>query len=383
MRVSFLRLLFFAAIAFFVLIPSTQAAVFITIAPPPIPIYAQPPCPAEGFLWVPGYWAYDYDFDDYFWVPGTWVMAPEVGFFWTPGYWAWAGDQFVFYDGYWGPAVGFYGGINYGFGYFGEGYVGGRWDNRQFYYNQAVNNVNVTNVRTIYNNTTVIQNTNVTRVSYNGGSGGINARPTPQQEAIAHQRHVAPVSAQTQQVRAARSDPQLRASANLGKPPIAATPKPGAFNERGVVPARQAGAPYRPERNRAAAQPGSPSPSDNASRRGATVHPRDLPPIQRTGPPNTGNARSDQKYQKQQAKLQAQQERERQKLQQKQEQEHQRIERQAAQQDKRQQMEQRHQQQTQHLEQRQTQQWQKMGRREPPPQPQGRPPAPDRERPPQ
>ena len=42
------------------------------------------------------------------------------------------GDGFVFYDGYWGPHVGFYGGINYGFGYFGLGFEGGRSDNRHF-----------------------------------------------------------------------------------------------------------------------------------------------------------------------------------------------------------------------------------------------------------
>lgn len=380
-------LLFVLLVGLLAIATSAQAAVFITIAPPPLPIYDQPPCPAAGYIWAPGYWAYDYDFDDYFWVPGTWVLAPEAGFFWTPGYWAWAGDQFVFYDGYWGPQVGFYGGIDYGFGYFGEGYVGGRWENGQFYYNQAVNNVNITNVRYVYNNTTVINNTTVRRVSYNGGDGGIAARPTPQQEAIAHERHIPPVAVQTRNVQAARADPQLRASANLGKPPIAATPRPGVFNERGIVSARAAGGPYTPPRNRAAAQPapGTRTAAGNgAPRRGAAVHPSELPPVERSAPPNTGNPKLDQKYQKQEAKLQAQQERQRQKLQQKQDQEHQRIQQQAAEQSRRQQIEQRHQQQTQQLEQRQTQQWHKMEQRMPPPRPEpGRPPASERERPPQ
>jgi hypothetical protein len=100
-----------------------QIGIAITIGPPPLPVYEQPPCPAEGYLWTPGYW--DYDYDDYYWVPGTWVLVPEVGFLWIPGYWAWVGDSFVFYVGYWGSHIGFYGGLVYGFGYFGTGYEGG------------------------------------------------------------------------------------------------------------------------------------------------------------------------------------------------------------------------------------------------------------------
>ncbi|MGB0105593.1 MAG: hypothetical protein WBP51_15420, partial [Candidatus Sulfotelmatobacter sp.] len=118
----------------------------IRIGPPALPVYEQPLCPGDGYLWTPGYWAYDYDASDYYWVPGTWVMAPETGFLWTPAYWGWGGDGFVFYDGYWGPHIGFYGGINYGFGYFGVGFEGGRWDNGHFFYNRSVNNVNMNEI---------------------------------------------------------------------------------------------------------------------------------------------------------------------------------------------------------------------------------------------
>jgi hypothetical protein len=89
-----------------------------------------------------------------------------------------------------------------------------------------VANVNVTSIHNVYN-TTVVNNTTINRVSYNGGSGGIEAHPTPQEEAAASQRHVPPVAAQTQHVQAARSNPQLRASVNQGKPPIAATENRG------------------------------------------------------------------------------------------------------------------------------------------------------------
>ena len=135
-----------------------QFSISISFAPPELPVYEQPLCPGEGYLWTPGYWAYADDDDGYYWVPGTWVMAPEPGLLWTPAYWGWGGNGYVFYQGYWGQQVGFYGGISYGYGYFGEGYQGGRWQNGQFYYNRSVNNVNVTNIHNVYN-TTVINNT--------------------------------------------------------------------------------------------------------------------------------------------------------------------------------------------------------------------------------
>ena len=43
----------------------------------------------------------------------------------------------IFHEGYWGPHVGFYGGIDYGFGYTGAGYAGGYWNNGAFYYNRS------------------------------------------------------------------------------------------------------------------------------------------------------------------------------------------------------------------------------------------------------
>ena len=236
-----------------------QIGISVSFGPPALPVYEQPPVPAEGYLWTPGYWAYGDS--DYYWVPGTWVMAPQVGFLWTPGYWGWSNGGYAFNEGYWGPHVGFYGGINYGYGYGGQGYEGGRWNNGQFEYNRSVNNVNVSNIHNTYN-TTVINNTTVNRVSYNGGNGGITAAPTAQDQAAAHDRHIAPVAVQTQHQQAARANPQQRASVNQGKPAIAATPKPGAFSAG--VPAKQLGAPYNAAANRSAAKP---SPSTPAARR--------------------------------------------------------------------------------------------------------------------
>ncbi len=86
--------------------------VSIRIAPPALPVYEQPICPGDGFMWTPGYWGYADG--DYFWVPGTWVRAPFVGGLWTPGYWGWGGGLYAWHAGYWGRHIGFYGGVNYG-----------------------------------------------------------------------------------------------------------------------------------------------------------------------------------------------------------------------------------------------------------------------------
>lgn len=364
--VSIMRSLLFALVLVLVSTPSfAQISIFVRFGPPALPVYEQPLCPGEGYVWTPGFWAYDPNFDDYYWVPGTWVLAPQVGYLWTPGYWAWGPNGFFFNQGYWGPVVGFYGGIYYGFGYFGHGYEGGRWDHDRFYYNRSVNNINVTNIHNVYN-TTVINNTNVNRVSYNGGDGGITARPNQREEAAARERHIPPVAAQTQHVEYARADQQLRASVNQGKPPVAATQQPGAFKGSGIVPAKEAGAPYHPPANRAAGQPTG-NPSVPRPENTVPVHAKDLPPHAPPAPPSTGNPKQDQKYQQQQQKLYAQQEQEHQKLSQQQEQEHQRMAQQQADEAKVQQMEHQHQQQTQQMEQKHTQQQQQLQQRQQPP----------------
>lgn len=320
-----------------------QVRITVAFAPPPIPVYEQPLCPAEGYIWVPGYWAWDADLDDYYWVPGTWVLAPEVGFLWTPPWWGWEDGVFVFHEGFWGPVVGFYGGINYGFGYFGTGYVGGRWDSGRFYYNQSVTNVNVTVIRNVYNERVDIRNES--HVSFNGGQGGIDTRPTPAEEAAARDRHLPPVEAQRQHVEAARSNPDLRAATNHGKPPVAATARPGELRGSSVIAAREAGGVYhRPEK----ASGTVPRASDEMARH--PVHPRDLPPL---NPPeaNSQSSEAEKKFQ-QQHKLIERQNKEREKLERQQEKDHAQLERQNANEARRQEMEQRHAQQTQAMQQR-------------------------------
>jgi hypothetical protein len=294
-----------------------QIGVSVAIAPPALPVYEQPMCPGDGYIWTPGYWAWD---GDYYWVPGTWVMAPEVGYLWTPGYWGWGGSGYFFNEGYWGMSIGFYGGIDYGFGYFGHGYEGGRWQNGHFFYNTAVNRVDGNAFHNVYNERV---NDAAIRVSYNGGSGGVEAHATASEEAAAHGAHAGPVSAQTQHAFAAKNNPQQRLAANRGAPPVSATARPN-----------------------------------------TAVHPKELPPVQRPASSQTGNAKLDQRNQKQQDKLVAQQNQDRQKLQQSQDQEHQQLAKQKAPPERMQQVEQQHQQQTQQMQQGHAQQTQQMQQRQ-------------------
>jgi hypothetical protein len=208
----------------------------ITIAPPALPVYEQPAIPAPGYLWSPGYWAYSSD--GYFWVPGTWVLPPSVGMLWTPGYWGWRDGNYVWNAGYWGPHIGFYGGVNYGFGYGGFGYEGGYWNNGVFAYNRTVNNFGSVTITSVYNKTVVVD-ASVTRTSFNGGTGGTKAQPAPEEKAAAHEQHVAATPAQTQHQEMASTNKALLASENHGQPAIAATAKPGEFTGKGVVAARE------------------------------------------------------------------------------------------------------------------------------------------------
>ena len=220
---------------------SVGVSLGIRVAPPPLPFYAQPPIPGPGFLWTPGYWAWS-DFDsDYYWVPGTWVRAPRVGFLWTPAWWGWGPGGYFFHAGYWGPHVGFYGGIAYGFGYTGFGYEGGYWNGGRWFYNRWVNNIANVNVTNVYERNVRVNHT--ANVSYNGGMGGVNAQPTAAQQAAMSEQHIAATSQQINHEQMARGHRQMFAAANHGNPAIGATPRPGMFQRANAnVPPRPVGA---------------------------------------------------------------------------------------------------------------------------------------------
>ena len=227
------------------LIPaSSYAGVLISVgfAPPVLPVYEQPPCPQPGWMWTPGYWAYGDD--GYYWVPGAWVPAAYEGALWTPPYWGWSGGLYIFHPGYWGPHVGYYGGVNYGFGYMGIGFVGGAWRGGIFAYNTAVVHVGVgpgwggNRVyvdRTIVEHNTIINNTHI---SYNGGPGGIRHDPSPEERTAMHEQHMGATSVQQQHFAAARADRTAYAKSNGGHPSNMAAARPMGFhgNEAGARP---------------------------------------------------------------------------------------------------------------------------------------------------
>jgi hypothetical protein len=216
--------------------------VSVTVAPPVLPVYTQPPCPGDGYIWTPGYWAWGPA--DYYWVPGTWVVAPAPGLLWTPGYWGWGGGAYLWHAGYWGPHVGFYGGVNYGFGYFGVGFAGGYWHGDRFFYNRSVTNITNVHITNIYNRTVI--NDHVSRVSFNGGRGGINVRPRREEEQAFRERRFEATNSQMQHERAASQNRAFQASVNHGRPEIGATARPGEFHGRGAAAPRPQGA-IRPE----------------------------------------------------------------------------------------------------------------------------------------
>ena len=160
--------------------PAAQAQISIGInvnlAPPPLPIEEQPEIPGYGYIWTPGYWAWDGDYGSYYWVPGEWIQPPRVGLYWTPGYWGWNNGAFIFNSGYWGPTVGYYGGVDYGYGYGGRGFEGGEWRGGRLFYNRTVTNIGSRRIGTVF--ARPVTPLNNSRVSFAGGRGGLATRPT-------------------------------------------------------------------------------------------------------------------------------------------------------------------------------------------------------------
>jgi WXXGXW repeat (2 copies) len=210
----------------------TGVVISVQVAPPILPVYAQPALPETGYIWTPGYWAW-VESAGYYWVPGTWVQPPTAGVLWTPPYWGWGQGAYLFHAGYWGSQVGYYGGVNYGYGYGGVGFDGGRWDGSNFAYNQSVNNFGSVHVANVYQqNVTAVNNS---QVSYAGGAGGLKSEPTAAERQAERENHVPATAEQTRHMTAAAANPDLAASHNGGHPAIAATARPGEFEGAGVV----------------------------------------------------------------------------------------------------------------------------------------------------
>jgi hypothetical protein len=243
-------------------VAQAHAGVFISVgfAPPVLPVYVQPALPGPGYIWTPGYWAYGDA--GYYWVPGVWVMPPRVGVLWTPGYWGWGGGLYAWHPGYWGPHVGFYGGVNYGFGYGGVGFFGGEWRGSVFAYNHAVANFGGVHVTNVYEDRTVIERNTIVNnnhFSYNGG-GGIQARASASEMQAEHENHFQPTANQMQHENFAAQDRSQLASVNHGRPETMAASNINSYHQTVVQHAqsqpisaadRTAGSRYNPNNREA------------------------------------------------------------------------------------------------------------------------------------
>ena len=226
-----------------------------TEAPPPLPDYDQPPPPDEDYIWTPGYWAWSPA--GYYWVPGAWVEPPYVGALWTPGYWAFYGGRYRFHHGFWGLHIGFYGGINYGYGYTGYGYYGGYWRGGHFFYNREVNRLDFGRIHRVYDYR-VREDRFAGRPSFNGPRG-IMVRPRPAEVAVLRERRYAPLPAQIQLRQQMMQNRQQLYRENHGRPAVTVDARPVVSNHqmpaalpqtawRGARDGRGQG--YRPDANR-------------------------------------------------------------------------------------------------------------------------------------
>ncbi|HEY1774203.1 MAG TPA: YXWGXW repeat-containing protein [Gammaproteobacteria bacterium] len=210
-----------------------DVSVSVNIGPPALPDYPQPEIPGPGYIWTPGYWAYGPD--GYYWVPGTWVLPPQPGVLWTPGFWFFNAGVYQWHRGYWGPHVGYYGGVNYGYGYTGHGYHGGYWHGHDFYYNRSVNNVDVHNIH----NTYVKEVTNEPREGQErpsfSGKGGVVDKPTNEEQGFEKEQHREPTAEQVQHRQAATSRPGQHYTSQNNRPEVAATRKPSGFTDNDAV----------------------------------------------------------------------------------------------------------------------------------------------------
>lgn len=87
--------------------------------------------PGPDYIWVDGYWAWDYRYREYVWIQGYWAMAPYAGAVWIPGYWEYYRGGYRWIDACWLPR-------DYPFRY---GYYSGRYDyyGRPVYYDRPRN----------------------------------------------------------------------------------------------------------------------------------------------------------------------------------------------------------------------------------------------------
>src|SRR6185437_13441468 len=117
----------------------------------------------------------------------------------------------------------------------------------------------------VYNHTVIVNHVN--RVSYNGGRGGLNVRPSQSEFNAMREQHVRPLPTQIQHRTQAMQNRQLYATVNHGRPPVPVAARPLPVHHINVAPAvvnpgvhgatRPAPAVTRPQPGARPGQPGA------------------------------------------------------------------------------------------------------------------------------
>jgi len=68
--------------------------------PPPRRVEVVSSAPANGYVWIPGHYAWQGG--DYVWLPGRWEAPPQPTLRnWVPGHWARARTGWYWVEGHW------------------------------------------------------------------------------------------------------------------------------------------------------------------------------------------------------------------------------------------------------------------------------------------
>lgn len=76
---------------------AAQVSINISIAPP-VPIYESAPIMTPGYIWAPGYWAWNND--RHVWIRGR-TIVQRVGYRWEPDRWEQRGNGYYRQPGNW------------------------------------------------------------------------------------------------------------------------------------------------------------------------------------------------------------------------------------------------------------------------------------------
>ena len=78
---------------------SSRTRVFVRVGPPAPVVEARVVAPGAGWVWVPGYYAWDGV--AYVWTPGSWRLPPSGRRVWVAPHWQQERRGWFFVEGHW------------------------------------------------------------------------------------------------------------------------------------------------------------------------------------------------------------------------------------------------------------------------------------------